>query len=263
MQNNQTKLEMLLELNKLLLEMMPQYIEQANSFERNEENQRILFRSLMNISSPMPLSKEYLDKQDAYLSIEKEEKGIKSLKELTPIQKQIYLWRGDITKLEVDAIVNAANSALLGCFIPMHGCIDNAIHSASGLQLRRDCHEIMEKQGDLEKTGRAKITKAYNLPCKYVIHTVGPIIQGSLTVEDKNLLKKCYQECLYLAINQGLNSIAFCCISTGEYHFPNDIACQIAIETVREVLQKTESKIEVIFNVFKQIDYSLYNDILR
>ena len=173
------------------------------------------------------------------------------------------MWQGDITTLAVDAIVNAANSQMLGCFVPCHGCIDNAIHSASGIQLRLECARIMAKQGFEEPTGRAKITEAYNLPCRYVLHTVGPIIYGKVTVESRRLLAECYRSCLELAAAYELKSIAFCCISTGEFHFPNELAARIAIETVKEYRQTHHNPMEVVFNVFKDSDYEIYERLLE
>ena len=194
---------------------------------------------------------------------ESRRKGITTLSDLEPIQKGIYLWRGDITTLQCDGIVNAANSRLLGCFCPNHGCIDNAIHTFAGVQLRLACAKLMRKQGHEEETGKAKITPAYNLPCRYVLHTVGPIIKGCLTQQDCDLLASCYRSCLELAEQNGLKSIAFCCISTGEFYFPNDKAAEIAIQTVKKYKERTPSEIEVIFNVFKELDYNIYRELLR
>ena len=212
---------------------------------------------------PLPVTDEFLTVQDAYLQEESRRKGITTLSDLEPIQKGIYLWRGDITTLQCDGIVNAANSRLLGCFCPNHGCIDNAIHTFAGVQLRLACAELMRKQGHEEETGRAKITPAYNLPCRYVLHTVGPIIKGCLTQQDCDLLASCYRSCLELAEQNGLKSIAFCCISTGEFYFPNDKAAEIAIQTVKKYKERTPSEIEVIFNVFKELDYNIYRELLR
>ncbi len=251
-------------LNKILLEEMPEYKEQANSFKDEYEDQRILLRSLMNLRPPMPLNPDFLAAQDELLKEEARQKDSVSVKNLSPcnLSNQIYLWQGDITSLNVDAVVNAANSALLGCFIPCHKCIDNAIHSASGLQLRAECNKIMSTQNHAEKTGDAKITEAYNLLCKHVIHTVGPIISRKLTEKDRELLKSCYHSCLDLAIEKNLKSIAFCCISTGEFHFPNDEAAKIAVSAVQDALRTKKTDIKVIFNVFKEIDYKLYRDLL-
>lgn len=211
---------------------------------------------------PKPISEDFLKIQDTYLKEETKNKGITDFTDLKPLKKGLYLWRGDITTLRCDAIVNAANSALLGCFCPNHGCIDNAIHTYAGVQLRLACAKLMNRQGHEEETGKAKITPAYNLPCEYVLHTVGPIIEGRLTEKDKHLLASCYRSCLALADKSGLKSIAFCCISTGEFHFPNEKAAEIAIQTVREYRVQTSSQIEVIFNVFKETDFEIYRKLL-
>ncbi len=227
-----------------------------------ERAKKQLLRSLMNIRPPKPVSKEFLEIQDAYLQEECSEKGIISLSDISPARPGIYLWQGDITRLSTDAIVNAANSAMLGCFVPCHGCIDNAIHSAAGVELRLECSRIMEKQKAKEPTGKAKITKAYNLPCRYVLHTVGPIIYGSVTRQDCDLLSDCYHSCLELADANQIKSIAFCCISTGEFHFPNQKAAEIAIQTVCDYQAKNQNSPEVIFNVFKDSDYEIYRQLL-
>lgn len=244
-----------------LLKEQPQYSE--IEIPSNEQEQKTLLRSLLNIRMPLPVTDEFLTVQDAYLQEEMRQKGITALSDLEPIQKGLYLWRGDITTLQCDGIVNAANSQLLGCFCPNHGCIDNAIHTFAGVQLRLTCAKLMKRQGHEEETGRAKITPAYNLPSRYVLHTVGPIIHGWLTKKDKELLASCYRSCLELAEQNGLKSIAFCCISTGEFHFPNDKAAQIAMETVKEYKEQMHSEIEVIFNVFKELDYNIYRGLLR
>lgn len=228
----------------------------------NAERRRLL-RSLMNIRPPRTISKEFLKVQNAYLQEECSKKGVISLSDLSPAQPGIYLWQGDITRLSVDAIVNAANSAMLGCFVPCHGCIDNAIHSAAGIELRLECSRIMEKQKMEEPTGKAKITRAYNLPCRYVLHTVGPIIHGNVTQQDCALLSDCYRSCLELATANQIKSLAFCCISTGEFHFPNETAAQIAVQTVRDFQVKTKNGLEVIFNVFKDCDYEIYRQLLE
>ena len=244
-----------------LLKEQPQY--SKIEIPCDEQGQKTLLRSLFNIRMPLPVTEEFLTVQNAYLQEETRRKGITALADLEPVQKEIYLWRGDITTLQCDGIVNAANSQMLGCFVPCHGCIDNAIHAYAGVQLRLECSERMKQQGHEEETGRAKLTKAYNLPCRYVLHTVGPIVHGSLTKKDKELLASCYQSCLELAERNGLKSIAFCCISTGEFHFPNDKAAQIAVETVKRYKEQAHSKIEVIFNVFKELDYNIYRELLR
>ena len=227
-----------------------------------EAEQKKLLRSLMNVRPPEPVSKDFLAVQDEYLREEINKKGITDIGSLTAVKPDIYLWQGDITTLECDAIVNAANSALLGCFCPCHGCIDNAIHTFAGVQLRLDCAKIMKKQGHEEATGGAKITSAYNLPCRYVLHTVGPIIVGRPTKRDCALLASCYRSCLELAEQNGVQSIAFPCVSTGEFHFPNEKAAQIAVQTIREYKSQTNSKMKVIFNVFKDMDFEIYRELL-
>lgn len=255
-----TQAERRIFLIKELLEEQPRYRDMK--IPDNVQEQKQLLRALFNIRMPNPIGNEFLKIQDAYLQEETAEKGITDIEDFIPIEEEIYVWQGDITTLKCDAIVNAANSQMLGCFHPCHGCIDNAIHTFSGVQLRLACAERMEAQGHEEETGRAKITPAYNLPCKYVLHTVGPIIYGKLTDKDCELLASCYRSCLELAEKNGLNSIAFCCISTGEFHFPNDRAAEIAISAVKEYKRKTNSKMKVIFNVFKEIDLHIYNRLL-
>lgn len=228
---------------------------------QDTERKRLL-RSLMNIRPPKTVSKAFLEVQDVYLREECTRKGVISLSDISQEQPGIYLWQGDITRLSVDAIVNAANSAMLGCFVPCHGCIDNAIHSAAGVELRLECYRIMEKQKTEEPTGKAKITKAYNLPCRYVLHTVGPIIYGKVTGKDCDRLSECYRSCLKLAAAYQLKTIAFCCISTGEFHFPNEKAAAIAIQTVQDYQRKNQNGLEVVFNVFKNSDYQIYRQLL-
>ncbi|MDO5398375.1 MAG: protein-ADP-ribose hydrolase [bacterium] len=224
--------------------------------------QKRLLRSLMNIRLPQKISADFLKIQDEYLSRAIYDKGITDADSLTPARDKLYIWQGDITTLKCGAIVNAANSGMTGCYYPCHGCIDNAIHTYAGVQLRLECADIMNKQGTPEPPGRAKITNAYNLPCDYVIHTVGPIITGRLTQKECDLLSSCYRSCLELAEENGIRSIAFCCISTGEFHFPNCKAAEIAVSTVTEYLKN--SKIErVIFNVFKDEDKEIYTKLLR
>lgn len=226
----------------------------------SEAEQKRLLRSLINIRLPSPVGNDFLTIQDEYLQTAIAEKGITKLHDLTPFKDNIYLWQGDITTLECDAIVNAANSGMTGCYHPCHNCIDNCIHTFAGVRLRLKCAEIMRKQGYDEPTGKAKITPAYNLPCKYVIHTVGPIVQGRLTEKHRMLLKSCYESCLELAVLNRIKSIAFCCISTGVFGFPQDKAAEISVQTVREFLKNHD--IEVIFNVFKDADYELYRQLL-
>jgi O-acetyl-ADP-ribose deacetylase (regulator of RNase III) len=192
--------------------------------------------------------------QDAELVLQREDKGLVSIND-----EGLQLWQGDITRLQVDAIVNAANAQALGCWLPLHNCIDNCIHSAAGIQLRKACADII--QGRLLKTGEAFITEGYNLPAKHVIHTVGPIIEtGIPTKEQEEELAQCYRSCLDLAEQNHLESIAFCCISTGVFHFPNERAAEIAIETVRAYPRKSVQT--VVFNVFLDKDYDIYKELL-
>ena len=229
----------------------------------DEYNQKRLLRSLFNVRMPAQISEDFQSVQDEYLQEEVARKGITDIADLEPIQKGLYLWQGDITTLKCDAIVNAANSQMLGCFNPCHGCIDNAIHTYAGVQLRNACYELMTAQGHEEPTGQAKITRAYNLPCKYVIHTVGPIVGGRLTARDCELLKSCYLSCLKLAEENNVKSIAFCCISTGVFGFPQKEAAQIAVQTVMDYKEKHNSDIKVIFNVFKNEDLAIYKKVLQ
>lgn len=230
----------------------------------DEQGRKDLLRSLMNVRPPRPVGAAFLEVQDAYLTAERDRTGIVEADTLSPIvaDKRIVLWQGDMTVLQVDAIVNAANSALLGCFHPLHSCIDNMVHSKSGVQLRLYCHDLMQRQGHAEAAGQAKMTPAFNLPSRYVLHTVGPIVDGPATTRDGELLSSCYRSCLALAAANGCKSVAFCCISTGEFHFPNRMAAKIAVDTVRDFL-KTDQKIErVVFNVYKDLDLTIYQDIL-
>ena len=217
----------------------------------------------MNIWMPKPISEEYLRIESEYLRAESKARGITRISDLTPFEKDLYLWQGDITTLECDAVTNAANSQMLGCFRILHSCIDNCLHSAAGISLRYRCYEIMRKQGHEEPTGQAKITPGYNLPSKYVIHTVGPIVSGYLTEKDCELLKSCYLSCLKLAEENGCRSLAFCCISTGVFGFPQKEAAEIAVDTVRAYKKETGSDIKVVFNVFKDEDLTIYQDLLN
>lgn len=223
--------------------------------------QKKLLRSLMNIRAPKAISEKFIKIQDKYLQQETADKGITDADSLIPVRDKLYIWQGDITTLKCGAIVNAANSQMLGCFVPCHKCIDNAIHTYAGVQLRFECADIIAGQGHGEATGQAKITGAYNLPCDYIIHTVGPIVHGRLTQKDCELLKSCYIECLKKAEETGIKSIAFCCISTGEFHFPNDKAAEIAVGAVTKYLKKSEIE-RVIFNVFKDEDKTIYTKLL-
>ena len=243
-----------------LLKERPEY--RDTGIPADAEGQRQLLRGLMNIRAPQCIGEDFLKIQDEYLQAETAARGITGITDLTPIQPGLYLWQGDITTLRCDAIVNAANSGMTGCYIPNHRCIDNAIHTFAGVELRLACGELMEKQGCPEPAGRAKITPAFNLPCRYVLHTVGPVIDGRVTKRDRELLASCYRSCLELAAENGLESVAFCCISTGEFHFPNEQAAEIAVQTVKEFLKEGSSVKKVIFNVFKDIDKSIYNRLL-
>ena len=243
-----------------LLKENPKYREME--IPTNENEQCNLLRGLMNIRSPQAISDKFLTVQDEYLQEKISRKGVTELADLEPVSNGIYLWQGDITTLRCDAIVNAANSGMTGCYAPCHACIDNCIHTYAGVQLRLACAEIMQRQGHEEETGKAKITPAYNLPCKYVLHTVGPIIFGPLTKTDEELLSSCYRSCLELAEENAVKSIAFCCISTGEFHFPNDKAAKIAVKTVKSYREQTKSDMEVIFNVWKNVDYEIYRGLL-
>lgn len=232
------------------------------------EKQRLM-QALMNVRQPGGVTEDFLKAQDAELQQQRADKGIVTLEDVAREgivgkageRVQLYVWQGDITRLQVDAIVNAANAQLLGCFAPLHACIDNAIHSAAGIQLREECHALMQAQGHEEPTGKAKITGGYNLPSKHVLHTVGPIISIGLPTGRQELqLASCYRSCLEEAERHALESIAFCCISTGVFHFPNERAAEIAVETVRRF--PCQSVKTVVFNVFKDKDLELYRRLI-
>ena len=241
-----------------LLKEQPPYRDMGIPADTNSQ----LLRGLMNVRAPQRIGADFLKIQGEYLQGETAAKGITNIADLTPIQPGLYLWQEDITTLKCDAIVNAANSGMTGCYVPNHRCIDNAIHTFAGVELRLACAELMQQQGYPEPTGRAKITPAFNLPCRYVLHTVGPIIDGRVTQRDRELLAACYRSCLELAAENGLESVAFCCISTGEFHFPNEQAAQIAVETVKEFLKTQTGVKKVIFNVFKDLDKAIYEKLL-
>ena len=217
-----------------------------------------LFRALQNITMPYDLSEEFYEKQDAVLQ------DILSRKRITDVADfdvGISLWKGDITLLKADAIVNACNNKMLGCFVPGHHCIDNAIHSFAGLQVRRDMLAIMKEQGHDEPNGECKVTKAYNLPSKFIFHTVGPIYSGK--AQDEIDLKNCYLSCLKKADEMGLDSLVFCCLSTGVFGYPNDKAAELAVKTVRQHLEGTDSNVKkVVFNVFLNKDHEIYKGLL-
>lgn len=230
----------------------------------DKQGQENLLRSLMNVRPPRPISNDFLKIQDEYLTERNIERGITDVDTLAPVKSdsRLYIWQGNITTLKCDAIVNACNSQMLGCFSPMHACIDNFIHTYAGMELRLKMHEIMAKQGHEEETGKAKITSGYNLPTKYILHTVGPIIQWKVTKEDEDLLASCYTECLKLAADTGVESIAFCCLSTGVFRFPQQRAAEIATSTVKQYLNKDSRIKKVIFNVFKDEDLKIYSGLL-
>lgn len=246
------------------MKFLTEYLTAESGYDMDIPNDesalRRLFRALVNVRPPMAASAEFLRVQDEYLREELRRKSITGIESLSPIKDDMYLWRGDITTLECDGIVNAANSRLLGCFVPGHGCIDNAVHTFAGVQLRLACAELMN--GGEEPTGSARITSAYNLPSKYILHTVGPIVYGALTERHERELAACYRSCLDLGDKNGLRSLAFCCISTGEFRFPNERAAEIAVGTVGEYKRRTGSDIKVIFNVFKECDYEIYARLL-
>ena len=251
----------------------------------DEQGQKDLLRMLMNLRMPKPIGSEFLEIQDAYLRRESIMKGIVDERMIPPCESdpRLAIWQGDITRLKVDAITNAANSGMTGCYQPLHNCIDNCIHSAAGMELRWKCYEIMQRQGHDEPTGQAKITPGYCLPAKYVLHTVGPIVDfGELTDEHRKLLRSCYKSCMELAEQNRLRSVAFCCISTGVFMFPAEEAAKIAVATVRECLDVSAEKYDeigsfisaggseeeyrgiekVIFNVFSDRDRAIYESIL-
>ena len=251
-------------LNQMLLDEMPEYRQEAGKIPEDRASQRYLLRCLMNVREPMALSEKFLTAQDALLAEEREARGIVHIEALSPLScdPRLILWQGDITRLDADAIVNAANSSLLGCFRPGHNCIDNVIHSAAGLQLREECAAIMRRQGHEEPVGTAKITSGYNLPAKHVLHTVGPVISGPLTEQDRSLLASCYRACLALAEENGFKSVAFCCISTGVFHFPKKDAAEIAVATVRQYIQSSSLE-KVVFCVHGDENFKIYQSLLR
>ena len=246
--------------------------------EDGEGKKRIL-RSLMNIRMPKKMDGETLEVQDAYLQTRNREAGIVAPADIPtlaeagsahPFAALLSIWQGDITRLAADAIVNAANSQMLGCFVPMHSCIDNCIHTYAGVQLRSECYRQMQalraKCGrDYEQpTAEPMLTGGYNLPAKKVVHIVGPVVEGELTPALERELARCYENTLELCRERGLKTVAFCCISTGVFRFPNARAAQIAAETVSRWLGEHPGSMErVIFNVFKDEDRGYYEKLLR
>lgn len=244
------------------------------------DEKRMVLRSLMNIRMPRAMAPEVLTVQDEFLETEVMEKGIVRAEDIPTIKEQygsshpfgdkISVWQGDITRLSAGAIVNAANSRMLGCFVPCHRCIDNAIHSAAGIQLREECDHLMKQkrirygQEYEEPVGQAMLTKAYNLPADYVIHTVGPIVGKRLNDRLRRDLSLCYESVMKCCIEHGIRSVVFCCISTGEFHFPNDEAARIAVDTITDILYENEEQFDrVVFNVFKDVDLRLYEECFR
>ena len=260
------RLKQIEELNQFLLEEMPRYREQAAQFPHTVSEQRRLLRSLMNLRPPMPLDPAFLRPQDKLLSTEREEKGVVDGDRLpgTPSDQRLALWQGDITRLKVDAIVDAGNSALLGCFCPCHGCIDNAIHSFAGIQLRLACDDLMRAQGYDEPVGRAKTTPAFNLPASFIVHTVGPnVSSGVPTAAQDEQLASCYRACLNTAADAGCTSLAFCCISTGEFRFPRERAARIAVDEARAWLACDVRIERIVFDVFDEEDFEIYDRLLK
>ena len=236
---------------------------------KDTEGKRRILRSLMNVRMPKDLPEEVLKVQDEYLKERSLEKGVVNLTDIPVIRDGLSIWQGDITRLEVDAIVNAANSQMLGCFVPMHTCIDNCIHTFAGAQLRMECNSKMNElrikygRNYEQPTAVPMLTDAYNLPAKKVIHIVGPIVQYRLTSELEENLANCYRNTLDICAENGLRSVAFCCISTGVFCFPNKRAAEIAVETITEWLKKNPGMIErVIFNVFKDEDKKYYEELI-
>ena len=236
---------------------------------QNITEKKKLYRSLCNIREAKPISEEYLQKENEYLQEELKKKYITKVQSILPIKKsklgnKICLWKGDITTLEIDAIVNAANSQGLGCFIPCHKCIDNQINTFAGISLRLECNKIMKEKDYFLHTGNAFITKGYNLPAKYVIHTVGPIIYNEVTEKEELQLVNCYTSSLELAIKNGVRTIAFPCISTGEFKFPKEEACKLAILTVENFLEEYREDFDkIVFNVYGEEDYKIYERNLK
>lgn len=282
------------DLKKLIQPLLAEYADKMQvRIPEERQTQKQMLRSLVNVRPPEygdTIDEVWLSLQDAYLQEELQGKGIVDGSQLPTVSevfgipvKPMYLqkkmkpgekfqlfhsdkmclWQGDITRLLVDAIVNAANSKLLGCFVPCHGCIDNAIHSAAGVQLRKACWDIMKEQGHEEANGFAKITPGFNLPAHYVLHTVGPRILGEVTEQDETELRSCYTSCLALAEEKQLESVAFCCISTGEFHFPKQRAAQIAVEAVDEFLDTAQWVKRVVFNVYSDEDLGIYKSVFQ
>ena len=246
-------------------EMLGDLLEERNeiaAFSYPYKIKRDLIWGYLNERMPNPVTPRFLEIQDRLFRAETLERGIVNVSAFE-YKEGIALWQGDITRLDADAIVNAANSSLLGCFIPHHKCIDNVIHSCAGVQVRLDCSKIMGAQGEPEPSGCAKITRAYNLPSKYILHTVGPMVGVRVTDEDRRVLRNCYLSCLNLAREMGLHTVAFCCISTGIFGFPSDEAAAIAVGAVKNWLLESGYDMRVIFDVFLDKDLAIYRDVLK
>ena len=235
---------------------------EEHSVPESEADQISLLRALLNVRPAIVPTDTFLQIQDDYLKDRLCERGIVKATDLNVDNNGFSLWQGDITQLECDAIVNAANSGLTGCWIPNHKCIDNCIHTYAGVQLRIECSKIIENQDHTEPFSQAKVTDAFNLPCKKVIHTVGPIVDGKLNERHVELLTLCYENCLKAAMQHNLTSIAFCCISTGVFHFPNIRAAEIATSTCKKFVHANGFPKQIIFNVFLDKDKQIYEDLL-
>lgn len=248
---------------KIVDQLLRYFIKEDGRFENLEIpsgyiEKRSLLREIINIRNPRPTSEDILKLEDELLQLELQEKEVTDAKEIETIEDCISIWQGDITTLKVDAIVNPGNSALLGCFIPNHSCLDNQIHSSAGIRLRLACNKIM--QGKEEETGKAEITKAYNLPCNYVIHTVGPMITDKVTEKEKQELASCYKSCLNLAKEKNIKTIAFPTISTGVFCFPKELASKIAVSTVSEYVKENPNTFDkIIFDVYSKEDKAYYD----
>ena len=232
------------------------------NFDYNNRDKKSLYRALVNVRQANPISEDFLKVEDEYLQEELQKQNITNVDDIKANNK-IALWQGDITKLKINAIVNAGNSQGLGCFLPNHNCIDNQINTFAGVRLRLACNEIMKDLNYNLETGKAIITKGYNLPCKYVIQTVGPIIENEVTDQKENELANCYINSLKLAVDNGIKTIAFPCISTGVFRFPKDRACKIAIESVKDFLKENNKIEKIVFNVYSDEDLEIYKNELK
>lgn len=261
-------------ITQALLDIVPDRVAIETDSATTTTQLWLAFRALVNVREPWRADADLLAAQDELLQGMIHDAGITTVDKLepTPLDSRLHLWKGDITTLATDAIVNAANSGMTGCWAPLHYCIDNAIHTFAGIQLRYECARMMIEQGHEEPTGQAKVTLGYNLPAKHVIHTVGPITNGAVTDELREQLASSYRSCLDAAVEAGDRSIAFCCISTGVFGFPAEEAAQVAVDTVRTWLDEHETTKEsddprnpvptVVFNVFLDSDEEIYKRLL-